>query len=80
MEPFIGSISLFAFGFAPKGWALCDGTLLPVQGNEVLYSLLGTRFGGNGRTTFGLPDLRDKVPNEDTQYYIAVVGTYPPRS
>lgn len=61
-EPFIGEIMLFAGTFAPRGWAFCDGQLLPVSENTALFSILGTSFGGDGRTTFGLPDLRGRVP------------------
>jgi microcystin-dependent protein len=53
---------MMAFNFAPKGWALCNGQLLPINQNQALFSLLGTTFGGDGRTTFGLPDLRGRVP------------------
>lgn len=62
MEPFLGQIMLVGFNFAPRGWALCDGQLLPINQNTALFSLLGTQFGGNGTTTFGLPDLRGRVP------------------
>ena len=61
-EAFIGSIVLFGGNFAPKGWAFCDGSLLQIAQNSALYSILGTSFGGNGSTTFGLPDLRSRVP------------------
>jgi microcystin-dependent protein len=61
-EPFIGQIALFAFNFPPKGWGLCNGQLLPINQNQALFSLLGTTFGGNGQTTFALPDLRGRVP------------------
>lgn len=61
-EPFLGEISIFAGNFAPRGWALCDGQLLPISQNTALFSLLGTTYGGDGRTTFGLPDLRGRVP------------------
>jgi microcystin-dependent protein len=60
-EPFIGEIATVGFGFAPKGYALCDGQLLPINQNQALFALLGTTFGGDGRTTFGLPDLRGRV-------------------
>ncbi len=60
-EPFIGQIQMFGFGFAPRGWTFCDGQLLPIASNTSLFSLLGTTFGGDGRTTFGLPDLRGRV-------------------
>lgn len=61
-EPFIGEIRMFAGTFAPRGYALCAGQLLAVSQNEALFSLLGTIYGGDGRTTFGLPDLRGRVP------------------
>ncbi|MAC34807.1 MAG: phage tail protein [Haliea sp.] len=61
-EPFVGEIRLFAGNFAPRGWAFCDGQLLAVSQNDALFSLLGTIYGGDGRTTFGLPDLRGRVP------------------
>jgi microcystin-dependent protein len=61
MEPFIGQVMLFAGNFAPRGWAFCDGTLLPVAQNTALFSILGTIYGGDGRTTFALPDLRGRV-------------------
>ncbi len=61
-EPFIGEIRMFAGTFAPRGWALCDGQLLAISQNDALFSLLGTTYGGDGRTTFGLPDLRGRVP------------------
>lgn len=61
-EPFVGEIILFAGSYAPRGWALCDGSLLPIASNQALFSLLGVRYGGDGRTTFGLPDLRGRVP------------------
>jgi microcystin-dependent protein len=61
-EPFLGQISMFAGNFAPRGWAFCDGQLLPISQNTALFSLLGTTYGGDGRTTFGLPDLRGRMP------------------
>ena len=61
-EPFVGEITMFAGNFAPRGWALCDGQLLSVSQNSSLFSLLGTIYGGDGRTTFALPDLRGRVP------------------
>lgn len=60
-EPFIGQIIMFGGNFAPRGWALCDGQLLPIAQNSALFSILGTIYGGDGRTTFGLPDLRGRV-------------------
>lgn len=61
-EPLLGEIKLFAGNFAPRGWALCDGQLLSISQNTALFSLLGTTYGGDGRTTFALPDLRGRVP------------------
>jgi len=61
-EPFIGEISYVGFNFAPRGWAKCDGQLLSISQNNALFSLLGTQYGGDGRTTFGLPDMRGRVP------------------
>ena len=58
-EPYMGEIKIVSFNFAPKGWATCDGQLLPINQNQPLFSLLGTAYGGDGRTTFALPDLRD---------------------
>ena len=62
MDPFIGQILLFAGNFAPRGWAFCQGQLLPISSNSALFSILGTTYGGDGRTTFALPDLRSRVP------------------
>lgn len=61
-EPFLSEIRIMSFVFAPKGWALCDGQLLPINQNQALFSLLGTTFGGDGRVNFALPDLRGRVP------------------
>lgn len=61
-EPFIGEIRMVAFNFAPRGWALCNGQLLSIRENQALFSLIGTTYGGDGRTTFALPDLRGRVP------------------
>jgi microcystin-dependent protein len=61
-EPFLAEIRLMSFVFAPRGWALCDGQLLPINQNQGLFSLLGTTFGGDGRVNFALPDLRGRTP------------------
>ena len=61
-EPFLSEIRIMSFVFAPKGWALCNGQLLPINQNQALFSLLGTTFGGDGRVNFALPDLRSRVP------------------
>jgi len=61
MDPFIGQIIMFGGNFAPRGWALCDGQLLSIADNTALFSILGTTYGGDGRRTFGLPDLRGRL-------------------
>jgi microcystin-dependent protein len=60
-EPYLGQIEAFAFGYAPRGWAICAGQIMPINQNQALFSLLGTNYGGNGQTTFALPDLRSRV-------------------
>ena len=62
-QPFLGEIEAFGFNFAPKGWAFCAGQVLPINQNQALFSLLGTTYGGNGTTTFALPDLRGRIAN-----------------
>lgn len=62
MDPYIGEMRLLPYNFAPVGWHDCDGSLLPIAENEALFTLLGTTFGGDGQTTFGLPDMRGRVP------------------
>jgi microcystin-dependent protein len=77
MEPFLGSILLVPYNFAPERWAPCNGALLSITRNTALYSLLGTTFGGDGKTTFALPTL---VPPADGMHYIiAMEGVYPTR-
>jgi microcystin-dependent protein len=66
-EPFLGMIIIVPYNFAPRGWAFCNGQILPIAQNTALFSLLGTTFGGNGQTTFALPDLRGRVPNSSGQ-------------
>jgi len=61
-EPFLSEIRLFSFGYAPSGWAMCNGQLLPINQNQALFALLGTTYGGNGQTNFALPDLRARTP------------------
>jgi microcystin-dependent protein len=61
-EPFLAEIRLMSFGFPPKGWAMCDGQILPINQNQALFSLLGTTYGGDGRVTFALPNLQERVP------------------
>ena len=79
MESFIGQIELFPYNCAPQYWAACEGQLLPISQNTALFSLLGVNFGGDGKTTFALPDLRNKAPIPNTAYYIALNGIYPSR-
>lgn len=67
LDPFIGEITMFAGNFAPRGYAFCQGQLLPIAQNTALFSILGTTYGGNGQTTFGLPDLRGRVPTGQGQ-------------
>jgi microcystin-dependent protein len=62
MNPYIGEIRMFGGNFAPVGWAFCDGSLLPISENETLFNLIGTTYGGDGQSTFGVPDLRGRVP------------------
>lgn len=69
-EPFIGEIKMFGFGYAPVGWATCDGQVLTIQNHYSLYALIGTTFGGDGQTTFALPDMRGRVPlHQGIGYY-----------
>ncbi len=70
-EPFVGEIRMFAGTFAPRGWAFCDGQLMAISENDALFSLVGTIYGGDGRNTFGLPDLRGRLPvHQDSTYRI----------
>jgi microcystin-dependent protein len=61
-EPFLGEVRIFSFNFAPNGWAMCNGQLMAINQNQALFSILGTTYGGDGRTTFGLPNLQGRVP------------------
>jgi microcystin-dependent protein len=61
-EPFLGEIKLISWNFPPKGWAFCNGQLMPINQNQALFSILGTTYGGNGQTNFALPDLRSRIP------------------
>ncbi|MDN4613103.1 tail fiber protein [Leifsonia sp. F6_8S_P_1B] len=75
-EPFIGELRLTALNYVPPGWAICNGQTLPISQNEPLFALLGTRFGGDGQTTFNLPDLRGRVPlgPDNVQYSLGQTG------
>jgi microcystin-dependent protein len=75
LNPFLGEIRLFSFNYAPKGWAMCAGQLLPINQNQALFALLGTQFGGNGTQNFALPDLRSRVPvHAGAGYNIGEIG------
>ncbi|WJS04474.1 phage tail protein [Roseibium aggregatum] len=74
-EPFLAEIRIVGFNFAPRGWAFTDGQILPINQNQSLYSLLGTTYGGDGRTTFALPDLRSRTPiHEGAGYQLGQKG------
>ena len=74
-SPYLAEIRVVSFGFPPKGWALCNGQLLPINQNQALFSLLGTTFGGDGRTTFGLPNLQGRAPRDaGNQHLLGEVG------
>jgi len=83
MEPIIGELRLFAFSYAPVGWLPCQGQVLNIVDNEVMFNLLGTTFGGSGSSTYALPDLRSHSPLGTVQgpigYCICVDGVYPQR-
>lgn len=79
MDYYLGGIVLFPYGYAPMGWALCDGTMMTITQNQALYALLGIRFGGNGTTTFALPNLIGAEPIPGMNYYIATQGLFPSR-
>lgn len=77
METMLGEIELFPFTFVPRGWLLCNGQLLSIAQNQALYSLLRNYYGGDGRTTFALPNLLGTEPIPNTKFYIATQGFYP---
>ncbi|MGS0763919.1 tail fiber protein [Syntrophomonas curvata] len=80
MDPLLGDIELLPYGYAPSYWMVCNGATLSISGNQALFSLIGTTFGGNGTTTFQLPNIpEDKCP-AGMRYYIAVQGIYPSRN
>ncbi len=80
METMLGEIELFPFTFVPRGWLLCNGQTLNIAQNQALYSLLGISYGGDGVTTFALPNLLGTEPVPNTKYYIAIEGLYPMRN
>ncbi|HBE80143.1 MAG TPA: phage tail protein [Firmicutes bacterium] len=77
MDNLTGEVELFAVDYAPDGWVACEGQYLSVIQFPELFGVLGTKFGGDGRVTFGLPDLRKAIPTNGMHYYIAVVGITP---
>ena len=79
MDYYLGEIELFPFGFAPMGWMLCNGTIMQIMQNQALYSLIGIKFGGNGTSTFALPNMTNDTPAFGMNYYICVSGIYPSR-
>lgn len=81
MEPFIGMIAYFGFTFNPRGWHECDGSLLPINQYQALFALIGTQFGGDGRTNFALPKIAPLATETGTpiKAYIALEGIFPPR-
>jgi microcystin-dependent protein len=79
MDTYIGEIHLFPYDKIPYGWKLCNGEILQVVQNSALFSLIGNKFGGNGSTTFALPNLLNDTPVAGMNYYMAIYGYYPPR-
>ena len=74
-QPYVGEVRLFAGNFAPNGWMFCDGQLLPISENEVLFQLIGTTYGGDGESTFALPDLRGRIPiHQGNGFILAETG------
>jgi microcystin-dependent protein len=74
-EPFLSEIRIFSFNFAPKGWAMCNGQFMPINQNQALFALLGTTYGGNGQTTFALPNLQGRTPiHEGSGHTLGEVG------
>ncbi len=80
MEPFLGQIQLLPYNFAPQGWAFCEGQMLQISQNSALFALLGTMYGGDGRVTFALPNLKGKEPDPNMHYCIATEGIFPSRA
>ena len=76
MPQFLGQIELFAFNFTPQGWALCNGQLLPIASFQALFQLIGTTYGGDGKTTFAVPNIPPLVPN-GAAYYMSLFGQVP---
>ena len=79
MESFLGQIQLFAFGFVPRGWIICDGSSLPIVHYNAVFSLLGTTYVGDGSTNFAVPNLKGKEPIPVSMYCLCLEGMYPTR-
>ncbi|MEJ8821362.1 tail fiber protein [Variovorax humicola] len=79
MDPILGSIQLFAFNFVPQNWMSCDGSLVQIRQYTAVFSLVGTTYGGDGMTTFGLPNLKGKEPVPGSIYCICMQGVFPSR-
>ncbi len=79
MQAFLGQIGLFPYEFAPQPWVFCEGQLLAINQNVALFSVLGTQFGGDGKATFALPNLKGKEPLPGLRYCISMEGVYPQR-
>jgi microcystin-dependent protein len=79
MDYYLGEIELFAYQFVPMGFLLCNGNILQVVQNQALFSLIGNKFGGNGTTTFALPNLLNDTPISGMNYYMCISGIYPSR-
>jgi len=80
MDYYLGDVILFALNYEPEGFMLCDGRILQITQNQALFALLGIQFGGNGSSTFALPDLRNASPINGVSYYMVTQGVYPMRS
>ena len=80
MEPFLGQIQLLPYNFVPIGWAFCEGQELSISQNTALFSLLGALYGGNGTSTFALPNLKGQEPDPNMHYCIALRGIFPSRA
>lgn len=79
MEYYRGHIALFSFDYAPEGWLPCEGQILNVKDDAVLCAIFGTAYGGDGKNTFALPNLKGAEPHPNTKYYMYVYGLYPPK-
>ncbi|MDR3543214.1 MAG: tail fiber protein [Desulfosporosinus sp.] len=80
MDPFMGLIRLLPYNFTPYGWMSCEGQILQIPNYSALFALIGNKFGGNGTTTFALPDLRGFEPQPGVRYFMATMGIFPSRS